>query len=131
MCIYMYLSAFRCHSLFVQFTEGMAKGKKKAVVKKKGKGKAGQVVEVHQGGMLITAVLHVYAIHVHIILGECLAFLASGPTCLLGACQMPSDDVKETLCHFRWSSSAPRYIYLFTRVHSRSTATDESLPFEP
>ena len=36
------------------------------------------------------------------ILGECLAFLASGsdPTCLLGACQMPSDDVKETLCHF-------------------------------
>ena len=61
------------------------------------------------------------------ILEECLTLLASGsdPTCLLGACQMPSDDVKESLCHFRWSSSAALYIYLFTGVHS--TATDETI----
>ena len=27
------------------------------------------------------------------------------------AIEMPSDDVKETLCHFQWSSSAAQYIY--------------------
>ena len=45
-----------------------------------------------------------------LILEECLTLLASGsdPSCLLGAIQMPSDHVKETLCHFRWSSSAAR-----------------------